>query len=746
MSVTEAVASLARALEMHPTRAIIALIEINPRALTELRRAMAELTANLGIAAEETCVIEAREAAGIRAELTQVNRERDLRLATQRLVAVLASKASELRLARELAPDLLTSPDLRLTVTAPGTHCTSTPESLTSKIRALMLQRHRELDLTGLLPGTVERRTIALDTIFMEIADFTEPTLPTGAPEGASSPRPRATLLLADPGAGKTTLLRRLVAGYAEGREDPLEIGECVALLLPLAEIADDRATDRVRPIPEFIARWLVAQGIEVDGLDVLLPRMLLLLDGIDEVPDPTLRIALVEEAVGLAEQGRVLGVVLTGRSLLVDELRRFTTRCRMLRLRAPSREQIEHYLGQFMGLRASPVPATSPAELTRRIWEDRDLRALAATPLLLLFLALLHEFEGRLPDRRVEIYARLSELLVDRWVHARSLASRTSRTRTMTRGEVQTVLGPLAWWVVERGGGAVPESDFQARLTDLLGRREEPPEAVRRAGELLQLLQHDSALLRPEPGRRWAFIHHSVAEFFAAREAEREPTCWEHLVRDPYATRWREVLLFAAGIVGTERGSVARVDALVETILRGARRRGRYEARHPSLLIGILREDPGLTTRQKRTLLLRVGKFWFENAFYRESAISAQAEGVEFLDWAAGSPLAPLVREMLAHYLAGASLTRANWTRVLAASLDTSVDQSDAWSKFDRLGGTALRASFRRMVVGPLLAALPRLMRAYELDPTPVLATWVTCGDARLRWFALHAVDVPPS
>lgn len=733
MSVTQVAASLGRALEMHPTRAVIALIEVEPRALGEMRRAMAELVKILGLSGDSTSIIEARDSAGSRAELTRVNRERDLRLATQRLVVVLVATATELRLARELAPDLLTSPDLRLVVTTPDVAQTTTPEELAVAIRDLMLQRHSELDLTGLLPGTVERRTVTLDKIFMDIADFNEPTLATGAREAASPSQARATLLLADPGAGKTTLLRRLVTVYAEVRADPLKIGECVALLLPLAEIADDRATDRMRPIPEFISRWLVAQGVGAVGLDVLLPKMLLLLDGIDEVPDETIRIALVDEAISLAEQGRILGVVLTGRSLLVDELRRFTARCRMLRLRAPSREQIERYLGEFMGLRAIPTPATSPAELTRRIWEDRDLRALAATPLLLLFLALLHEFEGRLPDRRVEIYARLSELLVDRWVHARSLASRTSRTRAMTRGEVQTVLGPLAWWVVERGGGAVPEPDFQAHLTDLLGRREELPEAERRAGELRQLLQHDSALLRPEPGRRWAFIHHSVAEFFAAREAEREPTCWEHLVRDPYATRWREVLLFAAGIVGTERGNVARVDDLVATILRGARRQGRYEARHPSLLIGILREDPGLTTKQKRALLHRVGEFWFKNAFYQESAISAQAEAVEFLDWAAGSPLAPLVREVLAHYLTHGGLHRVAWPRVLAAaSTFVGVPFSD-YPKLDR----AQQAMLRRVYVGPLAAALPRLMNAYEIDAGSVLNGWAESDDERLRWLS---------
>lgn len=755
VTLAEGLATLGRALARRPERAVVALLEVPLSEKMAVAAALESLCEDEGIAGESAAIVEVHEDDGVRAELTTLNRERDLRLRHQRLIVVVATCAEALRFARELAPDLLTSPDVRLTIRAREREGTDDPAAMKVAIGALMQRLHRELDLTGLLPGSIERHKVPIDQLFMELADFQglsrarslttlrRSQLTLFSDLEPSSPREerrrRATLLLADPGAGKTTLLRRLAVIYSEGGKDPLGVGAVLPLLVPLAELASARERDRVRPLSELLGGWLVAQGIEDLGWQSVMPEMLLLLDGIDEIPEVAVRRGLVEEAIALAEQRQIAAVVLTGRSFLVDELRGAIHRCRLLRIRAPERAEVERYLMSFIRLRAVEGAEGRARALTARIWGDRDLRALVATPLLLLFLALLHEFEGRLPDRRVEIYNRLSELLVDRWVHARSLA-RGSRVRSLSRGEVQQVLGPLAWWIVERGGGAASRVEIKAQLTSLLSRREEESVAAEQAETLLTILKDHSALLRRAPGGRWAFVHHSVAEFFAAREAERDQERWDVLVQEPFDSLWREVILFAAGIAGVERGNLARVDALVDAVLQGGRRSGRYEARYPSLMVGLLREDPQLSRRQQAALIERLCEFWFEHAFYRASANQVQYEAVAFLEWAVGSRFAPLVARALGRYFGGEPTRRVRWDRLLVASFfpganklqaDDAVDVNEIVATYGRGEGNERAAM---LIASPLVLALPRLLLGLRLDLGPLKVLLAAEDDWRLR------------
>lgn len=344
--------------------------------------------------------------------------------------------------------------------------------------------------------------------------------------------------------------------------------------------------------------------------------------------------------------------------------------------------------------------------------------------------------------DRRVELYARMAELLIDRWVRARSLSSVGTR-RLATRGEAWRVLGPLAWWVLDQGGGAVPRAQLERKLTELEAQREPGEDAAQRAQNLLRLLRTDSALLRPEPGDRWGFVHTSVAEFFAGRDASRDPIRWRSLVTDPFRPDRREVVIFAAGFMGTELGDLIRVDELVEAVLRGARRAGRYESRHPSLLIGLLREDPGLTRAQLRRLLGRLLEFWFKNYFSEVSGRTMQREALEFLDWAAESGLRAEVKSALEQALAPHKLGSIPWERLLSPSL---------WGPDDEPIWRLLVASLNPQSLtwtptpNPFITALPLVLRRYGLDPTPLLNCFAEHTDWRLRWVAEHdTLDAPP-
>ncbi len=276
--------------------------------------------------------------------------------------------------------------------------------------------------------------------------------------------------------------------------------------------------------------------------------------------------------------------------------------------------------------------------ELIAKIESDRDLGVLARTPLMLAFMVILDELEGRLPDRRIEIYYRLGEMLVDRWTRARSIGASTSRRERPTRADALRVLGPLAWWTLERGGGAVHEQALLDEIERIEARRETPNEAKKRARGLLELLRSDTALLVPVHGRWWRFVHASIGEYFAGVEVERDPDRWSRLLENPFRPEWREVVLFSAGQLGVIEGRMDKLDRLVNAIIKKSTRAGRYDAKYPSLLIGLLSESPGLSGKQIDRLVARLLKFLLVTSYSFDSLFQMQSEVVSLLRSAQGA------------------------------------------------------------------------------------------------------------
>jgi len=251
----------------------------------------------------------------------------------------------------------------------------------------------------------------------------------------------------------------------------------------------------------------------------------------------------------------------------------------------------------------------------------------LARTPLMLAFMVILDEFEGRLPDRRIEIYYRLGEMLVDRWTRARSIGANVSRRERPTRADALRVLGPIAWWTLERGGAAVHEQALLDEIERIEARRETPSEAKKRAEVLLELLRSDTALLVPLPGRRWRFVHASIGEYFAGVEAERDPQRWAALRESPFRAEWREIVLFCAGQLGVIEGRTEALDRLMSAIIQKSNRRGRFDAKYPGLLVALLGESPGLSSQQTDQLVERLLSFLFVASFSDASRFQMQLD-----------------------------------------------------------------------------------------------------------------------
>lgn len=728
VTVSELADRLSRELAVTNWRAVIVVVVADPRLERGADQACNEAMTTAGIRTSQLVQLTIRRDESGKEQLEAVNRARDTLLHEKRLILLRATSAADVRFLRKSAPDLTSAIDLFVEL-RPDVEPHSDWSMCREQLRALMEERHGSLDFTGLLPASVEQRRLPL-------AELYQPLVEPRPIERSILAHPGGLLVLGHPGTGKTTFVRHLAWVYARGEADPLEIGNKVPLLLSLSDYGHEREHDRVTRLLDFLPRWLTEQGVEHAGsVAENLSQVLLLLDGLDEIRATDARLSVLVEVSALLREERIGGAVVTGRSYLVDELPQDLA-FRLASTREPTEDEIRGFLTKFVELRRGS--ADEAEDLLRRVETDADLRALARTPLVLAFMAILDELEGRLPDRRIEIYYRLGEMLVDRWTRARSIGANAHRRERPTRADALRVLGPLAWWTVEQGGGAVPEEDLSLEIERIESRREGPEEGVKRAAALLDLLRTDTALLVPQANRRWRFVHSSIGEYFAGVEVERDRKRWRELLANPFRPEWREIVLFCAGQLGVIEGRVESLDSLVKAVLAKSRRSGRYDAKYPSLLVGLLREAPGLSRPQIDDLVERLAELVLVTAYSPDAAYQTQDEFVSLLDDAHG-PIADSLGTCLKRWISE-STQQIKWDRLM------SVDRArPVWLMREFPNEAAYHVAFA-LALGPFVSALCLgSFKRYNIDLAPIIAHWRQTSGWRFRfaeWLADPAND----
>ncbi len=286
--------------------------------------------------------------------------------------------------------------------------------------------------------------------------------------------------------------------------------------------------------------------------------RALLIFDGLDEVPASAGRDE-VRDAVQAFLDEHVAApdlLLLSGGRLVRDDPRRggnqvvITSRIDGYQASALNRD-VPHVLVEDMKGRAvehfidawtwaihaklcEPGPfdvaakerAREAAEGLKRAVRDeqrRGPRELMANPLMAsLVVAVYHDRDGRLPERRVELYEEVIRNLAEVW-----------RPRLAARGwdwgleEIFGVMGAVAAHIHRHAvTGQVEEKELRGLLREHLARSQRPPEdpanpsplVRQRVETLLRILPEDVGLLAERGRKTYGFLHLTFQEYLVAR------------------------------------------------------------------------------------------------------------------------------------------------------------------------------------------------------------------------------------
>jgi formylglycine-generating enzyme required for sulfatase activity len=421
--------------------------------------------------------------------------------------------------------------------------------------------------------------------------------------------------LLGDPGGGKTSvahILALAMAGELLGSPDD-NLATLTApiqrraeeetpepqrwdhgALLPVRIVLRELATELPDTDAAIDANTLLAhveRQLQAAGLGEFLPHLkqellerggLILLDGLDEVPDAQDRRARIKRAVEtFAQTFQRCRYLATSRTYAYQQQDWKLQGFAETQLLPFQPWQIEAFVTAWYG------QMTALQRLTAADAEDRAARLIAAAvnnprirelaerPLLLTLIAKLQtEKGGNLPEQPEELYARAVDLLLDEWESTKPRRNANGSTEPepslaeylrVGRDRIRKVLDQLAFEAHRDQAEATGTANIAGdRLVAALLAAAQDPDA--KPQRLTDYLSHRAGLLNEHGNGVFQFPHRTFQEYLAACHLTDDdfPDQLADLAKqDPQ--RWREVVRLAAAKAG--RGSAATVWLLAETL-----------------------------------------------------------------------------------------------------------------------------------------------------------------------------------
>ncbi|MFJ9891083.1 NACHT domain-containing protein [Streptomyces sp. NPDC091287] len=361
-------------------------------------------------------------------------------------------------------------------------------------------------------------------------------------------------LLLRGPaGSGKSTLVQWLALNAARQTfgDELADWNRCIPFVLRLRAFT---ALDAL-PAP---ADFLRAAGVPLHGsapagwADRLMQqgRALVLLDGVDEVPERLRKRTerWLKDLISAYPRARY---VVTTRPSAVPENWLSGSGFEPHTLLAMGRDDIHAFIGHWHRAARSECRsdeehaelATYENALRRAVGTRRDLARLATNPLMCALLcALNRDRRMQLPRARKELYDAALDMLLVRRDTEREIVG--VEGVDLTREEQTVLLQRLAYWLIRNDLVQAGQDEAVSLIADWL----RPMSQVRGAPEqVFTHLLNRSGLLREPALGAVDFVHRTFQDYLGAKAAV-EDRDFGVLVRHAHADQWDDVVQMAVG------------------------------------------------------------------------------------------------------------------------------------------------------------------------------------------------------
>jgi len=280
-------------------------------------------------------------------------------------------------------------------------------------------------------------------------------------------------VILGDPGSGKSTLLRYLALRWARTDDLNQRYRQALPLLIELRDYNRWQCSNG-KSFLAYLHQASTWHRLNQQTLDYLLKqpgRVLLLLDGLDEVFDPIEREQVVNDIHRFSNEYKNTRIILTSRIVGYKAERLRDAEFRDFMLQDLDEKQIEQFLKLWHEVTFNDQHEAEQKRkrLNKGIRAANSIQMLAGNPLLLTMMAVINRYQ-ELPRDRGLLYEKAAEVLLQQWDTERSLQNFPGLSREIDLRAKTAILRKVAYAMqTGKDNGEAANIIHGETLTDLI-------------------------------------------------------------------------------------------------------------------------------------------------------------------------------------------------------------------------------------------------------------------------------------
>ncbi|OUC14900.1 MAG: hypothetical protein B0A82_09555 [Alkalinema sp. CACIAM 70d] len=316
-------------------------------------------------------------------------------------------------------------------------------------------------------------------------------------------------LILGKPGSGKTTFLKHLAVDWCNQKFCP----DLITVFVECRRIQDLQEWQLINSISK-------ETGLnDLDQITFLLEqgRLLILMDGLDEVPTGELRQVVQEQLRLMTEDYPDNRYILTCRTQMLDV---FPYGFELVEIAEFNSQQVEGFVRNWFS--ANGLKGDSLANVQKQFMtitaQNAALKELTFTPVLLSLMCLVFQDEGELPLQLQWLYEKGIRLLLNRWNDEKGITEwelGSQAYRKLALDKKEKLLMNISARKFENPENFVlfNQSEIASQIADFLNLPNE------QAGiNILRAIEAQHGLLVERADELWSFSHLTFQEFFTVK------------------------------------------------------------------------------------------------------------------------------------------------------------------------------------------------------------------------------------